>query len=75
MRLLLGFDDVTGEPLSQREDDKPEVVKARLDLYEKTTKPLVHYYQTVKTCKVESFKGTESDVIYPQVKKYLQTHL
>jgi len=70
-----GFDDVTGEPLSQREDDKPEVVKARLDLYEKTTKPLLNYYSTFQSNKVESFSGTESDIIYPQVKKWLQDHL
>jgi nucleoside-triphosphate--adenylate kinase len=70
-----GVDDVTGEPLAQREDDKPEVVKARLDLYEKQTLPLLQYYKTVKNCKVTTFHGTESDKIYPEVKKYLQENL
>lgn len=30
-----GFDDVTGEPLVQRDDDKPEAVRQRLTAYEK----------------------------------------
>ena len=39
-----GKDDVTGEPLIQREDDKEETVKKRLDVYHSQTKPLVDYY-------------------------------
>ena len=39
-----GIDDVTGEPLVQRDDDKEETVKKRLDVYEKQTRPLVDYY-------------------------------
>jgi len=39
-----GKDDETGEPLVQREDDKEEVVKKRLDVYHDQTKPLVKYY-------------------------------
>ena len=34
-----GIDDVTGEPLVQRDDDKEETVKKRLDVYEKQTRP------------------------------------
>ena len=37
-------DDVTGEPLIQREDDKEETVKKRLDVYSAQTRPLVDYY-------------------------------
>jgi adenylate kinase len=40
-----GMDDVTGEPLIQREDDLPETVKHRLDVYHEETKPLVEYYE------------------------------
>ena len=40
-----GLDDVTGEPLIQRDDDKPETVKHRLNVYQEETKPLVDYYQ------------------------------
>ena len=39
------LDDVTGEPLIQREDDMPETVKHRLQVYQDETKPLVNYYQ------------------------------
>src|SRR5574343_135835 len=41
-----GVDDVTGEPLDQREDDKEETVKKRLDVYSSQTRPLVDYYAT-----------------------------
>ena len=39
-----GKDDVTGEDLIQREDDKEETVRKRLDVYHSQTKPLVEYY-------------------------------
>ena len=39
-------DDLTGEPLVQREDDKPETVKKRLDVYQEETKPLSKFYDT-----------------------------
>lgn len=39
-----GKDDVTGEPLIQRDDDKEETVKKRLDVYVAQTKPLIAYY-------------------------------
>lgn len=39
-----GVDDVSGEPLIQREDDKEETVKKRLEVYSAQTRPLVEYY-------------------------------
>lgn len=39
-----GKDDVTGEPLIQRDDDKEETVKKRLAVYHSQTKPLIDYY-------------------------------
>jgi adenylate kinase len=39
-----GKDDITGEDLIQRDDDKPEVVKKRLDVYHQQTEALVGYY-------------------------------
>ena len=39
-----GKDDVTGEPLIQRDDDKEETVRKRLDVYSAQTRPLVAYY-------------------------------
>ncbi len=40
-----GKDDVTGEPLVQREDDKEETVRKRLEIYHAQTEPLVDFYK------------------------------
>ncbi len=42
---VAGKDDVTSEALVQREDDREETVKKRLDIYHQQTKPLVEYYE------------------------------
>ncbi|MFX1674835.1 adenylate kinase [Paraburkholderia sp. A2WS-5] len=39
-----GVDDVTGEPLIQRDDDKEHTVRTRLEVYESQTRPLIGYY-------------------------------
>ena len=41
---VAGVDDVTGEPLVQRDDDKEETVTKRLQVYADQTRPLVGYY-------------------------------
>jgi adenylate kinase len=41
---VAGMDDVTGEPLVQRDDDKEDTVKNRLAVYSAQTRPLVDYY-------------------------------
>lgn len=41
-----GKDDVSGEPLVQREDDQEETVRKRLEVYHAQTKPLVEYYSS-----------------------------
>jgi nucleoside-triphosphate--adenylate kinase len=64
-----GRDDITGEPLVQREDDQPDKVRARLSQYDEITSPLVKYY--AKNGVLLSFQGTKSDVIYPEVKSAL----
>jgi len=66
---VAGKDDVTGEPLSQREDDKPAVIRNRLETYDKNTNPIVEFYRKQKI--LEEFHGRESDKIWPEVKKYL----
>lgn len=38
-------DDITGEPLVQRDDDKKDTILKRLDVYHSQTKPLVDYYK------------------------------
>lgn len=42
-----GLDDMTQEPLIQRDDDKEDTVKARLEVYHQQTRPLVDFYQTL----------------------------
>ena len=39
-----GKDDVTGEPLVQREDDREETVRKRIEVYHAQTRPLVDFY-------------------------------
>ncbi|KZZ05694.1 adenylate kinase, partial [Oleiphilus sp. HI0073] len=39
-----GKDDITGDALVQREDDKEETVRKRLDVYHSQTAPLIQYY-------------------------------
>jgi adenylate kinase len=39
-----GIDDVTGEPLIQRDDDREETVRQRLKVYHDQTEPLVDFY-------------------------------
>ena len=41
---VAGVDDITGEALIQRDDDKEETVKKRLAVYSAQTRPLVDYY-------------------------------
>lgn len=61
---------ISGEALIQRDDDKPETVKKRLQVYENFTKPLVEYYKSQG--KLIEFHGSTSDEIWPNVIKYLE---
>jgi adenylate kinase len=51
-------DDATGEPLVQREDDKEETVRKRLQVYHQQTRPLVDYYQKLKDTQYARIEGT-----------------
>lgn len=61
---VAGKDDETGEDLVQRDDDKPEVVKDRLEVYHKQTAPLIQYYQNVAK-KMPSVKYVRIDGTMP----------
>ena len=52
-----GKDAATGEPLIQRDDDKPETVKKRLEVYRQQTRPLVDYYQALPGVKYRKISG------------------
>ena len=43
--IVEGVDDITGEPLVQREDDKEETILERLKVYREQTEPLVSFYK------------------------------
>lgn len=49
-----GVDDVTGELLVQREDDKEDTVRNRLDVYHDQTQPLVDFYQGLASSQPDS---------------------
>lgn len=68
-----GVDDVTGEPLTQREDDKPESVLHRLQMYTANTEPLIEFYKSLGI--MAQFHGTESNKIWPHVYQHTATIL
>lgn len=70
---VAGVDDVTGEALVQRVDDRPESVAQRLTHYASNTNPVKDFYTQLGL--LQSFHGTESNEIWPRVHKYLQIHL
>ncbi|XP_072904442.1 GTP:AMP phosphotransferase AK3, mitochondrial [Hemitrygon akajei] len=70
---VAGIDDLTGEPLIQREDDKPKTVISRLQTYEKLTQPVLEYYQNKGI--LEVFSGTETNKIWPHVHDFLAKRL
>lgn len=42
---VVGKDDITGENLVQRDDDKPEVIRVRLESYRSQTDPIIEFYR------------------------------
>ncbi|CAD5111613.1 DgyrCDS908 [Dimorphilus gyrociliatus] len=68
-----GIDDVTGEPLIQRADDKPETVLARLKAYQNQTEPVLDYFREKKLLQV--FTGRYSNELWPKVHKHLSTRI
>ncbi|MCD7803321.1 MAG: adenylate kinase [Clostridiales bacterium] len=53
-----GICDVCGEALTQRKDDKPETVRARLKTYHAETEPLKGYYESRGVLKMVANQGT-----------------
>ncbi|TNE83064.1 MAG: adenylate kinase [Gammaproteobacteria bacterium] len=49
-----GVDDVTGEPLIQRDDDKEDTIRNRLAVYHEQTQPLVGFYQDLAKTQPDS---------------------
>ena len=55
-----GRDDATGEPLVQREDDREDTVRKRLEVYRAQTRPLIDYYQRLGGGKYRRISGRGS---------------
>ena len=68
-----GVDDITGEPLIQRDDDREETVRKRLAVYHEQTQPLVDFYKTLEGPAHHSIAGVGSvEDITKQIKGLLQ---
>jgi len=68
-----GIDDLTGEPLVQRPDDKPETVLKRLREYQQKTQPLIEFYKSQN--KLVEIESPTSDIGYVKIKKLLESLL
>jgi len=55
-----GRDDLTGEPLVQRDDDREDTVRRRLEVYRAQTRPLVDYYRRELGAKYRRISGRGS---------------
>jgi adenylate kinase len=62
---VAGKDDVTGEPLTRRPDDDPDVWRTRLSNFEKTSLPLLEHYDRKGV--LWTVKGNSSDEISPKL--------
>lgn len=72
---IAGRDDITGEPLIQREDDKEQTVRNRLSVYHQQTKPLLDFYKN-KDLIFKTIKGVGSvDEIKEQIFHFLDHHV
>lgn len=66
-----GVDDVTGEPLVQQEDDKPDAVVTRLRQYKDVAKPVIERYKSKGI--LHTFSGTETNKIWPYIYTLMST--
>lgn len=67
-----GICDVCGGELFQREDDKPEAIKKRLEEYRKNTKPLIDYYKE-KNLLIEILADKHFTEVKPEIDKTLES--
>lgn len=66
-----GKDDETGEDLIQRDDDKPQAISHRLEVYVEQTQPLIDYYRGKKLLKdIDASKAP--DEVFENMKEALK---
>lgn len=74
-----GLDDETGEALTKRPDDNPEVYARRLQQFYETTSPLLSYFESLsgkgagKEMKLVTLRGTTSDEIWPKLENVVKS--
>ena len=66
-----GICDACGEKLILRDDDKPETVQKRLDVYHEQTQPLIDYYKKAG-CLVEMDGTVDIQVVFDNIIKVLE---
>jgi adenylate kinase len=71
---MAGFCDDCGGPLVQREDDKPETLRARLETYRKETLPILDYYSARK-CLIALDGDGEPEAVFSRLKTAMESAL
>ena len=69
------LDDVTGEPLIQRDDDKEDTIKQRLEVYRNQTEPLVNFYQKMHKGGVISYRSIDGNKMYEKLSAEILNYL
>ena len=69
------LDDLTGEPLIQRDDDKEDTIKQRLEVYRNQTEPLVNFYQKMHKQGVLSYRSIDGGKMYEKVSAEILIYL
>ena len=69
------LDDLTGEPLIQRDDDKEHTIKQRLEVYRNQTEPLVGFYQKKHREGVLSYRSLDGDKMYEKLSEEILIYL
>lgn len=69
------LDDLTGEPLIQRDDDKEDTIKQRLEVYRNQTEPLVEFYQKKHREGVLSYRSLDGDKMYEKLSEEILIYL
>lgn len=70
-----GLDDESGEELVQREDDREEVVRHRLEVYHSQTAPLIDFYGNLSGAKAPAYHRVEGVGSVDEIKRQVLTAL
>ncbi|XP_030647128.1 adenylate kinase 4, mitochondrial [Chanos chanos] len=70
---IQGVDDVTGEPLVQQDDDRPEALVTRLRHYKDVAKPVIDLYKSMGI--LHTFSDTETDQIWPYISSLISNKI